>query len=82
MHQARLITLSIGIYLFIGIYLDLQKTFDTVNHDILLHKLHNYRIRGVALDWLRNYLSERYQFLSFSFHYYSSFLTFSVFFLF
>jgi len=46
----------------IGIYLDLQKAFDTVNHDILLHKLHNYEIRGVALDWFRNYLSGRYQY--------------------
>jgi len=41
----------------IGIYLDLQKAFDTVNHDILLNKLHNYGIRGVVYDWFRNYLS-------------------------
>jgi len=46
----------------IGIYLDLQKVFDTVGHDILLHKLHNYGIRGVALDWFRNYLSRRYKY--------------------
>jgi len=46
----------------IGIYLDFQKAFDTANHAILLHKLHNYGIRGVALDWFRNYLSGRYQY--------------------
>ena len=44
----------------IGIYLDLQKASDTVNHDVLLHKLHG--IRGVALDWFRNYLSRRYKY--------------------
>ena len=31
----------------VGIYLDLQKAFDTVNHEILLAKMKNYRIRGV-----------------------------------
>jgi len=41
----------------IGFYLDLQKASDTVNHDILLHKSHNHGIRGVALNWFRNYLS-------------------------
>lgn len=43
----------------IGIYLDLQKAFDTVNHNILLYKLFNI---GVAYSWFRNYLSGRYQY--------------------
>ena len=46
----------------IGIYLDLQKAFDTVNHNILLHKLRHYGIRGNALKWFESYLSNRKQF--------------------
>ncbi|MGK2862648.1 MAG: RNA-directed DNA polymerase [Chitinophagaceae bacterium] len=46
----------------IGIYFDLQKAFDTVNHDILLHKLYNYGIRGVMHDWISDYLHNRKQF--------------------
>ena len=46
----------------VGIYFDLQKAFDTVDHGILLHKLYSYEIRGVMYKWLKNYLTGRKQF--------------------
>ena len=47
-----------------GIFLDLSKVFDTVNHDILLKKLENCGIRGIAKQCFCSYLSNRKQFVS------------------
>ena len=47
----------------VGIFLDLSKAFDTVNHDILFDKLRHYWICGVALDWVKSYFSDRLQYV-------------------
>jgi len=45
----------------LGIFFDLAKAFDTVNHNILLSKLNNYGIRGLQLSWFSSYLDRRQQ---------------------
>lgn len=46
-----------------GLFLDLSKAFDCVNHDILLTKMYISGIRGLPLQLFRNYLMNRKQFV-------------------
>ena len=41
-----------------GVFIDLKKEFDTVDHDILLDKLYRYGIRGIILDCFSSYLTK------------------------
>ena len=48
-----------------GIFLDLSKAFDTINHEILSEKLYYYGIQDIALDWVKIYLENQTQFIQF-----------------
>ena len=46
-----------------GVFVDLEKAFDTVNHKILLKKLDHYGIRDISNNWFESYLSNRKQYV-------------------
>ena len=48
----------------VGVFIDLSRAFDTIDHSILLSKLQNCGIRGRPLEWFISYLSNRRQYVS------------------
>lgn len=47
----------------VGLFIDLKKAFDSIDHTLLLKKLDRYGIREVANSWIKNYLDDRYQYV-------------------
>ena len=45
-------------------FFDVMKCFDSINHDILLHKLSLYGFKDTPLKWFTNYLYKRQQFVT------------------
>jgi len=50
----------------IGLFVDLSKAFDTVNHKTLLQKLNHYGIRDVTVKWFKSYLTNQYQYVEYN----------------
>ena len=44
-----------------GIFFDMSRAFDTIDHDILLNKCVSIGIRGTSFNWLKSYLEDRKQ---------------------
>ena len=48
----------------VGVFIDLKKAFDTVDHGFLIEKLYHYGIRGIANTWIGSYLMNIYQYVN------------------
>jgi hypothetical protein len=50
----------------VGIFLDLSKAYDVINHNMILDKFDSYGVRGSANMWFKSYLTNRTQFAEIS----------------
>ena len=50
-----------SVHSVISVFLDFAKTYDSVDHEILLQRTSLYEVRGGELDWFRSYLTQREQ---------------------
>ena len=44
-----------------SVFIDLEKDFETVDHQMLLQKIYHYGIRGLAHNWFRTYIANQHQ---------------------
>ena len=52
----------------LAIFIDLQKAFDNIDHNILITKMEKIGIRGFPLEWLKSYVTNRYQYVQMGEH--------------
>ena len=59
-HQRHLISLERGLEVQ-AVFFDLQKTFDSVHHRLLIEKLHHLEVPSYLIRWISSYLHNRVQ---------------------